>query len=323
MDPITDESAPGNVDEIPRQKEILVPFLRLLEDGREYSIHTVTDDLATQFRLSHSAQKERYVHSGELKFFNSIRFARLALAKGELVTSSRRGFVEITDKGRDWIRDNPEATSIDRKILTDPSTRKSAAESRSIKATEVKRDKAPESEDPISDMDKAYSQIHNKLKEDLYMSIINCDHYYFEKIVIDLLINLGYGGSRREAGRAFSRSKDEGVDGVINEDRLGLDKIYVQAKRWAEGTVGRPEIQKFVGALAGKNVKKGIFITTSRFSQDALNYVDHDIGGFKVVLVNKEQLIDYMIESNTGVIEDDKYSLPIKKIDHDYFEEES
>ena len=169
---------------------------------------------------------------------------------------------------------------------------------------------------------KLYEQIHQKLRIDLYQSIMDCDPFYFEKIVVDLLINLGYGGSRKEAGQAFSRGKDEGVDGVINEDRLGLDKIYVQAKRWQpESSVGRPELQKFIGALAGKRVKKGIFIATTHFTRDALSYSDRDTGEFKLVLIDKDKLIDLMIESNTGVFEDTDYALPIKKIDHEYFEE--
>ena len=308
------------IDDLPKQKDILIPFLRVLATGQEKSIHTITDQLAEHFQLSQKAQKKRYLHSGELIFFNVVRFSRLALAKVQLVKSPRRGFVQITSNGERWLANNPAAEFIPNKELTN------LASQISLEKPNQGRQQPPkpepeENRNPFSDMDEAYGKIHAKLKFDLYQSVMDCEPFYFEKIVIDLLINLGYGGSRREAGQAFSRSKDGGVDGVINEDRLGLDKIYVQAKRWTEGnTVSRPEIQKFVGALAGKRVKKGIFITTSGFSKEAINYADNETADYKIVLINKSKLINYMIESNTGVVEDNNYSLPIKRIDQDYFD---
>jgi restriction system protein len=138
---------------------------------------------------------------------------------------------------------------------------------------------------------------------------------FFERLVVELLVKMGYGGSLKDAGRATRKVKDEGIDGIIKEDKLGLDVIYVQAKKW-EGSVGRPEIQKFVGALAGQGANKGIFITTSTFSNDALNYIPRN--DIKIVLIDGKRLAEYMIEYNVGVTI--TKSFEIKKIDSDYFE---
>jgi len=149
------------------------------------------------------------------------------------------------------------------------------------------------------------------------LQILHASPAFFERLVVELLVNMGYGGSRKDAARAVGQSGDEGIDGIIDEDRLGLDTIYIQAKRWKlDQGVGRPEIQKFVGALAGKRAKKGIFITTSKFSGDALKYVN-EIDA-KVILIDGKRLAEFMIDYNVGVAEVTTYQ--IKKIDSDYFE---
>ena len=143
------------------------------------------------------------------------------------------------------------------------------------------------------------------------------DPYFFERIVVELLVKMGYGGSIQDAGKAIGRSGDEGIDGIIKEDKLGLDVIYIQAKRW-EGVVGRPEIQKFVGALAGQRAKKGVFITTSHFTKESTDYAQQM--DTKIVLIDGEKLSQYMIDYNLGVSVQNVYE--IKKIDSDYFEED-
>jgi restriction system protein len=152
---------------------------------------------------------------------------------------------------------------------------------------------------------------------DLLQRVKSCSSQFFERLVVEVLLKMGYGGSRREAGEAIGRAGDEGIDGIINEDRLGLDVIYLQAKKW-EGTVGRPEIQKFVGALHGKRAKKGIFMTTGTFSSEAAQYVATIDP--KVVLIDGEQLAEIMIDFNVGVSPMASYE--IKRIDSDYFAEE-
>ncbi len=162
----------------------------------------------------------------------------------------------------------------------------------------------------------AFNTLQTNLKEDLLASVRGMDPIRFERLVLDLLLAMGYGGSREEAARMTKASNDEGIDGVINEDRLGLDAIYIQAKRW-QNTVGRKEIQSFVGALAGQQANKGIFITTSDFSDTAREYVR--TLSQKVILIDGDRLAELMIEHNIGVSKSHAYE--IKRIDSDYFEE--
>jgi restriction system protein len=167
-------------------------------------------------------------------------------------------------------------------------------------------------------LETAYQQINDQLASDLLKQIKALLPALFEKIVVDLLVGMGYGGTIRDAGQAIGKSGDEGIDGVIKEDRLGLDAIYLQAKKW-ENTVGRPEIQKFAGALQGQRAKKGIFITTSYFSKEAYDYISRI--DTKIVLIDGEQLARLMIDHNIGVTPISKYE--IKKMDSDYFSDEN
>ena len=170
---------------------------------------------------------------------------------------------------------------------------------------------------PEEALESAYKQLRDNLANELLQQIKSCSPGLFEKIVVELLVKMGYGGSRQDAGRAIGRSGDEGIDGIIKEDRLGLDIIYIQAKRW-ENTVGRPEVQKFAGALQGQRARKGIMITTSNFSKEALDYASRIDS--KIVLIDGEQLAQLMIDNSLGVSPMAAYE--IKKIDTDYFTEE-
>jgi restriction system protein len=161
----------------------------------------------------------------------------------------------------------------------------------------------------------SYLKIRKNLGNEILARIKACSPGFFENLVVELLVKMGYGGTIKEAGKSIGKSGDEGIDGIIKEDRLGLDIIYVQAKRW-ENVVGRPEIQKFVGALAGQGAKKGVFITTSRFSNEAREYQPKNES--KIVLIDGEQLADLMIDYNLAVTTTHTYE--IKRIDHDYFE---
>ena len=161
----------------------------------------------------------------------------------------------------------------------------------------------------------SYQEIRGNLALEILEKVKSCPPDFFEKLVVELLVKMGYGGSIKEAGRAIGKTGDEGIDGIIKEDRLGLDTIYIQAKRW-ENVVGRPELQKFVGALAGQGAKKGIFITTSRFSEQAKSYSPKN--DIKLVMIDGEELAQYMIDVDLGVSTVSEYK--IKKIDFDYFE---
>ena len=165
-------------------------------------------------------------------------------------------------------------------------------------------------------MASAYSKLRNSLESEILSSVKESFPSFFERLVVDLLVKMGYGGNRKDAGKALGKSGDGGIDGIINEDRLGLDVIYIQAKRW-EGTVGRPEIQKFAGALQGQRAKKGVFITTSNFTKEAKEYVS--MIDVKIILIDGELLSALMVDYNVGVSTVGQYE--VKKLDSDYFDE--
>lgn len=175
---------------------------------------------------------------------------------------------------------------------------------------------APEPETPEEALEAAHLKMRIGLASELLSRVKAASPQFFERLVVELLLRMGYGGSRRDAGQAIGRSGDEGIDGVISEDRLGLDVVYLQAKQW-DGTVGRPEIQRFVGALHGKRAKKGVFITTGAFSAEAAAYVDHIDP--KVVLIDGRRLAELMIDVDLAVTTAATYSL--KRLDSDYFDE--
>lgn len=171
---------------------------------------------------------------------------------------------------------------------------------------------------PQESIEFGYQKIRKDLEIDLLNRVKSCSADFFERLLVDLLVKMGYGGSRRDAGKAIGKSGDGGIDGIIKEDKLGLDIVYIQAKRWDNTVVGRPEIQKFVGALHGQRARKGVFITTSKFSQEAREYVS--VIDSKIVLIDGQQLAQFMIDNNVGVSTVSTYE--IKKLDSDYFTDE-
>ena len=189
---------------------------------------------------------------------------------------------------------------------------------RKKKVSEVtENDKVVSDKTPFEELEIAYDNLRSTLIEELTENLKQCPPSLFEKIVVELLVRMGYGGSRKDAGQAIGKSGDEGIDGIIKEDRLGLDIIYIQAKRW-ENTVSRPEIQKFAGALQGQRAKKGIFITTSNFSKEAQEYVRNIES--KIILIDGDQLAQFMVDNNVGVSPVSVYE--VKRVDQDYFTEE-
>ena len=176
-------------------------------------------------------------------------------------------------------------------------------------------EKVREERTPEEVFEYAYQEIREGLAQDLLAAVKGCSPDFFERLVVELLVKMGYGGSRKDAARAVGKSGDGGIDGIIDEDRLGLDSIFIQAKRWDNGTVGRPDIQRFVGALMGKRARRGIFITTSQFSADAINFVNSI--DYRIVLIDGQRLAELMIDYDIGVAEVQTYRL--KRIDTDYF----
>ncbi len=299
---------------IPKYQSIMLPLLQALADGAPHSLAELRDHLGVHFSLTPEEREEMLPSGNQGVFDNRLGWARTYLKQAGLLHYVRRGVFQITDRGRALLADQP--TQITAKFLErypefiefrDRSKGRSKSEPTETATTET----------PDETIETAYSQLRQELVAELRGQLESVSWRFFERLVIDVLVAMGYGGSRAEAGRAFQKGSDEGIDGTIKEDRLGLDIIYVQAKRWAKGsTVGRPEIQKFAGALQGKRARKGVFITTADFSDEARQYVQYIDS--KIILINGQELAELMIDHNVGVSVSATYV--IKKLDTDYFE---
>jgi len=302
---------------IPDFQSLMLPLLKVVADGREYRLRDAVELLAEEFHLT-DEERQQLLPSGRYPTFdNRIAWAKTYLKKAGLIDQPRRAFFQITERGREVLKASPKL--INMKFL-EQFPEYIAFKENSDQA-EAQQQVAPsiavQNETPEELIEGGAKTIRKELAEEILQRIKGCPPAFFERLVVELLVKMGYGGTRQDAGRAIGRSGDEGIDGVIHEDRLGLDVIYLQAKRW-ESVVGRLEIQKFVGALQGQRAKKGVFITTSDFTKEAIEYV-RNIDN-KVVLINGVLLANLMIDHNVGVSLAATYE--IKKIDSDYFLEE-
>jgi restriction system protein len=297
---------------IPDYQSAMLPLLQFASDGQEHSLREAIERLADHFNLTESERTELLPSGQQATFTSRVGWAVTYMKKACLLGATRKSHFKITERGFAALHQKP--TSINVKFL------KQYPEFVEFQAKRNDSDKtvvtpATETEQtPEESIEIAYQNIRSDLAIELIQQIMNCSPTFFEQIVVDLLVKMGYGGSRKDAGQAVGKSGDGGIDGIIKEDRLGLDVIFIQAKRW-EGTVGRPEIQKFVGALQGQRAKKGIFITTSAFTNDATQYASMIEN--KVVLIDGETLARLMIDFNVGVSLGRAYE--IKRIDSDYF----
>ena len=300
---------------IPDYQTIFLPLLKLASDGDEHALRSAVDRLADQFKLDEGERKELLPSGQQEIFTNRVGWASTYLKKAGLLESTRRGYFRITDRGRQVLAMDPPA--IDNDFLN-RFPEFAAFRTRRTKPKASATAKPNDGDDDDTTPEELIEASHQKLLDDLadeiIQQILDCTPAFFERLVVDLLVRMGYGGSRKDAGQAIGRSGDEGIDGIIKEDRLGLDVIYLQAKRW-QGPVGRPEIQKFVGALHGQRARKGIMITTSSFTTDAVAYAGNIEN--KVVLIDGEDLAKFMIDSGVGVSTVASYE--IKRIDSDYF----
>lgn len=302
---------------IPDFQSLMLPLLTFLADGKEHSTKETLNFLADKFQLTEEQRQEMLPSRNQTVFYNRVTWAKAHLKMAALVENLKRGSFRITDNGLDVLKQKPSAINlkylrqIPEYIETAEGWKNNSTETAitEIETTEVKT--------PEEILESGYLNIRRTLAQDLLSKIKTCSPLFFENLVVELLVKMGYGGSLKDAGKAIGKSGDEGIDGIIKEDKLGLDVIYVQAKRW-EGSVGRPEIQKFVGALAGQGAKKGIFITTSRYTPDAASYVPRN--ETKIVLIDGDQLAQLMIDYNLGVTTEITYE--IKKMDTDYFDGE-
>ncbi len=299
---------------IPDFQTIMGPLLAEYADGEERRIGVARDRLADEFGLTAAEREERLPSGVAKKFPNRVGWAATYLFGTGLLDRPRRGVYRMTARGRMILDQNPER--IDLSVLSQfpelAEMRGKRQEDGPVELVDLETDSTPE-----ETIDAAHAQHRKALEQDLLDRIQRQSPVFFEQLVLDLLQAMGYGGSRADAAERLGQSGDEGLDGVIWEDRLGLDLVYVQAKRW-QGVVGRPVIQGFVGALQGKRAPKGVMITSSTFSKEAWQYAD--TVSPRVILVDGERLASLMIEHNVGVSETTSYAL--KRVDADYFGED-
>ena len=299
---------------IPDFQSFFRPLLEFAADGQEHSLAEARATLKEVMGVSEEDLQELLPSGHQTKFNNRVAWAKSYFVQAKVFDSPKRGYFSITERGRELLSQGHDR--IDVKILNQYPE---FVEFHTAKPGEQVTQEPSESqnETPEESLQKAYQSIRSDLASEVLTRIKINSPKFFELLVVDLMIALGYGGSRSDAGRSIGQSGDEGIDGIIKEDRLGLDVIYLQAKRW-DGSVGRPEIQKFVGALHGKRAKKGVFITTGKFSPEAERYVATIDP--KVILIDGRALAELMIDYNLGVSASVNYE--IKKIDTDYFDEE-
>ena len=302
---------------IPTYEECMLPLMKIAEDGKEHLFREATDALINQFNLTEKEKQELLPSGSAFVINNRIGWARTYLTKAGLLLKTKRGYFRISEEGKKLLQKEP--AFINTKMLKEYDAFNDFQSTKGPDNSENNKTEhnIEQSITPHELLESGYLSIKNELANELLSTIKNISPQKFEKLVIDLLVKMGYGGSIKEAATVVGKSGDEGIDGIIKEDKLGLDVIYIQAKKWDSVTIGRPEIQKFAGALLGKKAKKGIFITTSTFTNEAKKYVT-DIDA-KIILLDGKQLTELMIENNLGVSTQDVYT--IKRIDSDYFEE--
>jgi len=305
---------------IPDFQSIMLPLLQLCGDSKEHSNQDAIAHLAEIFHLSEEELKELLPSGRQAIFLNRVAWARAYMKMAKLLENPQRGIFRITGRGLEVLQNPPKKIDI-RFLMQFPEI----AERRKAKQNKLKKKKVESTSHhepdcsitPEEQIEEAYENLNETLKGEILSQLKDSSPSFFEKVVVEVFVKMGYGGSRKDAGEAIGKSGDEGIDGIIKEDRLGLDIIYIQAKKW-ENAVSRPEIQKFAGALQGKRARKGIFITTSTFSRGCEEYVSNIDS--KIILIDGQRLAQLMIDFNVGVSTEAAYEL--KRVDSDYFTEE-
>jgi len=297
---------------IPTYEEVMLPLMRIGADKQEHSMRQVVDRLATDFKLTDMERKELLPSGRDEVFNNRVGWARTYLKKAGLVEITRWGYFKITERGLALLKENP--AKIDTKFLY---RYKEFGDFKAYKRT-AGGEEVSEPGGPVEALETASQAAKDSLAIELREQLKKTSPRLFERIVVDLLLAMGYGGNLKDAGEAVGGIGDEGIDGIIKADKLGLDTIYIQAKRWDKSPVGRPEVHKFAGALQGKHAKKGIFITTSDYTKEARDYVSSIEN--KIILIDGNELAQFMIDFNVGVTVENTFYL--KKVNSDYFAEE-
>jgi len=298
---------------IPDYQSLMLPLLELASDQEEHTIAETVGSLAKEFKLTDQEQEEPLPSASETVFTNRVRWARTYLKKAALIDATGRGRFRISQRGLEVLKDKPRG--IDNRFLSQFAEFHDFKPSAQSTIATAEPTKVAEAGTPQELLDASYQELRQSLALEV-LDHLTCSPRFFERVVVNLLVAMGYGGSRRDAGQAVGQTGDGGIDGIIKEDKLGLDAIYLQAKRW-EGTVGRPVIQGFSGSLDGTKARKGVVITTSQFSQDARDYARHIEK--RIVLIDGKELAQLMIDYGLGVAEVATYA--VKRLDADYFDE--
>ncbi|KKW12692.1 MAG: Mrr restriction system protein [Parcubacteria group bacterium GW2011_GWA2_49_9] len=295
---------------IPIQEEILLPLLNSVKDRAEHHINEIVDVLINHFSLSKEEQSLQYPSGNDNIFRNRVRFARARLARAGLLEHPRRGYIKISETGLTALKSSP--SKIDTDFLNQlPEVLPNSSVKEKEAGNEI------DNQNPSELLEYGYQSIRRSLAQDILEIVKKCSPYFFEKLVVELLLKMGYGGFADGAGEVVGQNGDGGIDGVIKEDKLGLDVIYIQAKRW-EGVVGEPIIRNFVGSLVRKHANKGVILTTSRFTTEAKDYVTQI--PHRVILIDGELLSQFLIDNDIGVSKITSYD--VKKVDSDYFLED-
>lgn len=306
---------------VPKYSDIMLPLLQFAGDGRNQSVKEAINAVAEMMGVTEEDRMELLPSGSQRTLDNRTHWAKTYLIKAGLLESTGRGMFQITERGRRVLESSPEDINLDylRQFpefveFTNRTTQSQVRDNVVGASSEGERT-------PKEQMYSLNTSLQEELASELLEYVLAASPAFFERMVIDLLLAMGYGGSLQDAGASIGRSGDEGIDGYIQEDKLGLSTIYVQAKRWTpKQTVGRPTVQAFVGSLMGAGATKGVFITTSGFSEHARDYAE-TLQNLKVILINGTQLTRLMIEHDIGVAKEQQYV--VKRVDTDYFDYDS
>lgn len=302
---------------VPTFQELTLPVLKLANDGEEHTLSNAREILAEQFHLTDVERRELLPSGKQIRFDNRVSWAYVYLVKAGLLDKTGRGRFRITDRGRTTLAENPERIDLEY-LRRFPEIEEFRYRRRDADTEPAARDDLERgSETPEEMLDSSYQRLRNAVVQELLDRVKRCSPTFFERLVVDLLVAMGYGGSRADAGARVGQSGDGGVDGIIKEDKLGLDFVLIQAKRW-QAPVGASTVRDFAGSLEGHRARKGVLITTSRFTDDAQEYITRIEK--KIVLINGNELAQFMIDHGVGVTDVATYT--VKKIDGDYFDEE-
>lgn len=300
---------------IPDFQTLMRPVLAFIAAAPQRRLGDVYEAMAEHFMLTDAERREMLPSGRALLMNNRVAWSISYLKKAGLLDAIGRALYAVTERGQAALRDGPDRITVSYLMGTSGTLVSAKASQTAISSIHDGKGEL-EQQTPEEVMERSWKTLRSDLEGELIDQIKEMSPAFFERLVVDVLVAMGYGGERRDAGRAVGQSGDGGIDGIIDEDPLGLDIIYLQAKRW-EGVVGRPEIQKFAGALQGKRAKKGVFITTSTFTREARDYAG--IIDSRLILIDGERLARLMIDHDVGVSTASRYV--IKKIDSDYFSE--